>query len=143
VRRWRELGKLVRLREIREHQARRALGEANRRSLAARETLRVREEAHRQVPELPPVLSPVQLRALQLQGIRSLELLAEAAAAYAASLEETEHARHDWRQAHGQLESAKRLERRRREEAVRRARLAAQRSLDQLMLTLREGRRWT
>jgi flagellar biosynthesis chaperone FliJ len=143
VRRWRELGKLVRLREIREQQARRALGEANRRALAAREALEAREEAHRRVPELPEVLTPMQLRALQLQGIRSLELIAEAAAAHAASLEEAERARRDWQQAHGQVESAKRLEQRRKEEAVRRARLAAQRSLDQLMLTLREGRRWT
>jgi flagellar biosynthesis chaperone FliJ len=142
VRRWREHGKLVRLREIREQQARRALGEANRRALAAREALEAREEAHRRTPELPAVLTPVQLRALQLQGIRSLELIAEAAAAHAASLEEVERARHSWREAHGELESAKRLEHRRREEATRRARLAAQRSLDQLMLVLREGRRW-
>jgi flagellar biosynthesis chaperone FliJ len=143
MKRWRSLGRLVRLREIREQQARRTLGEANRRALEARDTLRAREEAHRQIPELPEVLTPVQLRALQLQGIRSLELIAEASAAHAASLEEAERARHDWREAHGQLESAKRLEQRRRAEAIRRARLAAQRSMDQLMLTLREGRRWT
>lgn len=142
MKRRRSLVRLVRLREIRELQARRALGEANRRALVAKRELDEREREQREAPELPVILSPVQLRALQLSGIRSLELIAEAAAAYQASLEAAERARLGWTDARSRLESAKRLDQRRREEALRCARLAAQRSLDQLMLTLREGRRW-
>lgn len=138
----RSLRPLIWLRGIRERQARSALGAANARVGAARDELGSRRRAHEERAGLPPELTAAQLRALQLQGIRSVELIAEAAAAYAAAREEADRARREWEQAHGRLESAKRLDHRRRLEAARRAEAAAQRSLDQLVLALREHRRW-
>jgi flagellar biosynthesis chaperone FliJ len=138
----RSLRPLVWLREIRERQARRLLGASNARAALARDELEARRRAHEERAGIPPELTAAQLRALQLQGVRSIELIAEAAAAYASAREEAERARGEWEQAHARLESAKRLEHRRRVEAARRAEAAAQRSLDQLVLALREHRRW-
>ncbi len=138
----RSLRPLIWLRGIRERQARSALGVANARAATMRDELEARRQAHEERAEPPAELTAAQLRALQLQGIRSVELLAEAAAAYQAAREEAERARREWEQAHGRLESAKRLDHRRHVEAARRAEAAAQRSLDQLILALRERRRW-
>ncbi len=138
----RSLRSLIWLRGIRERQARSALGVANAQAASLRDELEARRRAHEERPEPPAELTAAQLRALQLQGIRSVELLAEAAAAYQAAREEAERARREWEQAHGRLESAKRLDHRRHVEAARRAEAAAQRSLDQLVLVLRERRRW-
>ncbi|GIU99276.1 MAG: hypothetical protein KatS3mg014_0892 [Actinomycetota bacterium] len=140
--RQRSLRPLIWLRGIRERQARSALGAANVRAAAARDELEARRRAHEERADPPPELTAVQLRALQLQGIRSVELIAEAAAAYAAAREEAERARREWEQARARLESATRLDHRRRVEGARRAEAAAQRSLDQLVLALREHRRW-
>lgn len=136
----RSLRPLIWLRGIRERQARSVLGAANAGASLARDELEARRRAHEARAGLPPELTAVQLRALQLQGIRSVELIAEAAAAYAAAKEEVERARWEWEHARGQLESAKRLDHRRRLEAARRAEAAAQRTLDQLVLALRELR---
>lgn len=140
--RQRSLRPLIWLRGIRERQARSALGAANAGAAVARDELEDRRRIHEEHAGMPSELTAVQLRALQLQGIRSVELIAEAAAAYEAAREEAERARREWQQARGRLESAKRLQHRRELEAARRAEAAAQRALDQLVLALREHRRW-
>lgn len=136
------IGVLVRLRGIREERARRALGRASQEEVRAEGVLASRQAEYRDRPAPPAELSPVELRALQLQGMRSYELLTEASAEYQRALEQVEEARRAWRRSRDELEAAERLERRRREEAARRARVAAQRALDQLVLTLRGRQPW-
>ena len=87
------------------------------------------------------MLTPLQLRTLQLQGIRSLELLAEAAAAYEHAELAKESARLSWMNAQTDLKSAEQLDQRRREEGALQARIASQRSLDELSVMMRRSRR--
>ena len=133
------LPSLIKLRSIREKQARRELAAAQtegRRALAEAE---VRREQYEERPGLPPVLTAQELRVLELQGIRSLELLAEAAAAYERARADAELARTNWSVETERLKSAERLEERRKNDAALEAGRAAQRALDELFLTMRRS----
>ncbi|MEA2532884.1 MAG: hypothetical protein QOJ93_695 [Actinomycetota bacterium] len=136
------LRRLLRLREIREDQARAALAGASRVSGAAAELLEVRTEEYESRPGLPEMLSPTELRGLMLQGVRSHELMSAAAEVYDRALGQTEVARRGWSAASSELRSAEKLDQRRRREADRTAQAAAERALDELVLTLRNLRRW-
>jgi flagellar export protein FliJ len=136
------LRRLLRLREIREDQARAALAAASQASRAAAELLEVRTEEHEARPGFPDMLSPAELRGLTLQGVRSHEVMAAAAEAYDHALGQTEVARRGWSSASSELRSAEKLDQRRRRESDRTAQAAAERALDELVLTLRNLRRW-
>ena len=132
---------LVRVRSIRERQARAELGRARgaqAEALAQLEEYRARFAGS---PEPPAVLTPLQLHALHLTGVRGQELLEEAAAAVERARRHAEKQAQRWREAEGERAAAEKLARRRREEAMRAARAAAERALDDLFLVLRGRRR--
>jgi flagellar export protein FliJ len=136
------LRRLLRLREIREDQARAVLAGASQASRAAGDLLDARTEEYEARPGLPEILSPAELRGLMLQGARSHEVMAAAAEAYDRALGQTEVARQGWSAASSELRSAEKLDLRRRRESERTAQAAAERALDELVLTLRNLRRW-
>jgi len=137
------IGRLLRLREIREEQARGVLASAARVASEAARSVDARREEYDARPPLPETLTPAQLRGLMLQGVRSHELVAGAIVAYKEALGQTERARAGWASASADLKSAEKLDHRRRIESDRLARAAAERALDELVLTLRNLRRWT
>lgn len=128
----------TRLRSYREKQARGELGETQRAAQEAHEKLAADRDRHDSQPPLPPRLTPLQLRTLQLQGIKSLELLGAAAAVFEAARLESEAARIRWRRSKDDLRSAEKLEHRRTEEAAYEARVASQAAMDQLVLLLKK-----
>jgi flagellar biosynthesis chaperone FliJ len=136
------LRRLLRLREIREDQARTTLAGASRAATAAGDVARAATEQHQTRPRLPGTLSPAELRGLMLQGVRSHELMTAAAEAYGRALDQAQVARRGWSAASSDLRSAEKLDQRRRRESERMAQTAAERALDELVLTLRNLRRW-
>lgn len=133
---------LLRLRSIREKQARRSLSEAQQVALDAEQRMEYRRDQYASRPTGEgSVLSPLQLRTLQLQGIRSLEMLAEAAVEYEHAELARKSARLSWMNSQSDLKSAERLEQRRREEGALQARIASQRSLDELSVMMRRTRK--
>ena len=136
------LRRLLRLREIREDQARTALAVASRAAASAADVARAATEEHEARPGLPAKLSPAELRGLMLQGVRSQELMTAAAQAYGRALDQTEAARRGWSAASSKLRSTEKLDQLRRRESERMAQTAAERALDELVLTLRNLRRW-
>ena len=82
------LRRLLRLREIREDQARTELAGASQAATAAADVARAATEEYEARPGLPRVLSPAELRGLMLQGVRSHELMTAAAEAYGRALDE-------------------------------------------------------
>lgn len=136
------LRRLLRLREIREDQALDRLAGASRAATAAGDLARAATEQHQARPGLPGTLSPAELRGLMLQGVRSHELMTAAAEAYGRALDQTQTARRAWSAAYSELRSAEKLDQRRRRESERMAQAAAERALDELVLTLRNLRRW-
>jgi flagellar biosynthesis chaperone FliJ len=133
---------LLRLRSIREKQARRFLSQTQQEAMEAQRHVAERREQYERRPTGEgSMLTPLQLRTLQLQGIRSLELLAEAAAAYEHAELAKESARLSWMNAQTDLKSAEQLDQRRREEGALQARIASQRSLDELSVMMRRSRR--
>lgn len=131
------LAAVLRLRALAERKARGELAHAEREVALSEEMLARRREAP--LPEFPAEsLTPLQLRALSLQGVRSHELLQQAAA----EAERTRAARdekHDhWSQASKEHKSAERLDERRRTQIAEQARIAAERALDE-MVVLRRG----
>ena len=90
------IGRLLRLREIREEQARGVLASAARVASEAARSVDARREEYDARPPLPETLTPAQLRGLMLQGVRSHELVAGAIVAYKEALGQTERARAGW-----------------------------------------------
>jgi hypothetical protein len=133
---------LMRLRSYEERAARRRLGSAMERAAAAEAERVMRERAYRELPFPGGVLSPAELRALQLQGIRTVELLAEASTASRQAHEHAEGSKRAWLKANDDLESVRKLDRRRRQDAARAARRAAERALDRLVLETRGVDPW-
>jgi flagellar export protein FliJ len=128
----RRLYRLVRVREIRERRAGAELGQAKGR-LDEATALHAERRAALQSRRFAEDLRPSQLMALHLQGIRSGELLDEAAIGLAVSEHRLLEARQDWMTARTERESVEDLEQRQREAAAMRARLAGYRALDELM----------
>lgn len=135
------ISRLLRLREIREEQARAAFGAATQASEQARAHLAEAEVAYQDRPGMPGVLSPAALRGLWLQGVRSHELVAAAGEAYQASLVHAGEARSAWSSASSDLRSVEKLDQRRRADAEHLAQTAADRALDELVIILRSVER--
>ena len=127
---------VARLRRIDERQTRAALAHARAAHRSARERLEAHTLAHAQPLVPAEVLSPVDLRSLQLRGLHSHETLIAATDAAHRSKQRADAAAAEWRRASDQLEAAERLATKRHEESARRARIAAERSLDDLMTVL-------
>lgn len=123
---------LLRVRRARERQAAAELAGARAAEAAARAHLdEVRERQGAGVP-LAESLRPAQLRALQLQGLGSREVLREAARQYEEARRTAADAASGWRQRKADADAAERIAaERRRREAARAARVA-ERSLDDL-----------
>ena len=115
---------------------------ASRAAASAADVARAATEEHEARPGLPRMLSPAELRGLMLQGVRSQELMTAAAQAYGRALDQTEAARRGWSAASSKLRSTEKLDQLRRRESERMAQAAAERALDELVLTLRNLRRW-
>lgn len=129
---------LLRMRRARRQQARGELGQAQVSEKVARTRLaelRAAQDRSRLDPAL--VLRPAQLRALHLQGIRSGELLDEAARLHVAATERLDAATDGWKKATAEADAAETLAARRRERTARDARVAAERALDDLNGMLR------
>jgi flagellar biosynthesis chaperone FliJ len=135
------IGTLLRIRGIRERQARGQLAVAQREAAAAADELAQRRQSYLERPAPASSLTPAQLRVLTLQGVRSMELLNEAADAYEEERRREQRARDAWINTTNQLQSAQRLDERRQLDAVVSARKAADKALDELVLTLREQRK--
>lgn len=131
------LAAVLRLRTVHERRARGRLAEADREVARSRQAVERRRE---QLPPPPPkeVLSPQQLHVLALQGVRSNELLEEAAAEHQRTIELRAEAEHEWSQRSVERKSVERLDERRRAEAAIEAAKAAERVLDELTI-LRRG----
>lgn len=131
------LAAVLRLRALAERKARGELAHAERELQLAQEMLRRRVETPR--PEMPAeLLSPLQLRALAMQGLRSHELLQEAAAEAERNRKLRDEAQQHWSDASREHKSAERLDERRRTQIAEQARVAAERALDE-MVVLRRG----
>lgn len=131
---------LVRLRKIDERQRRAALAAARQAHEDARERLEEYKERHRQSLELDEMLSPVELRSLQLRGLQTHEDLVAAADTYARARITLDDRIDGWRRSAEDLDAAERLDQRRKDESARLARVAADRTLDEL-LAMMHGRR--
>ena len=131
------LGKLIRLRSIREREARISLGDAQQEQL---EALHAAEAAARAKEAwVLEALTPIELRAAQLMGLRLHELAEAADADHTLAQHRLAGARSAWSQASADLDGASHLEERRRREAAIMARSAAERALDDLEI-VRHGR---
>ncbi len=128
---------LVRLRRIDEKHRRAAIAAARHAHEQARDRLEDYKERHRKALELEDMLSPIEIRSLQLRGLRSHEDLIAAAEDYARARRSLDERLDAWRRSAEDLDAAERLDQRRKEESARLARVAAERSLDDLLITLR------
>ena len=133
---------LMRIRSFAESEALRRLGAARTREEAAILERAAREHEYMTRPTADGLISPVELRALQLQGMGSVEFLAAAAAACRRAQDVSDETRRVWLKARNDLESVKRLDQRRKHDAARAARRAAERSLDRLVLESLGRDRW-
>jgi flagellar export protein FliJ len=131
---------LVRLRKIDERQRRAALAAARQAHEDARERLEEYKERHRQSLELDEMLSPVELRSLQLRGLQTHEDLVAAADTFARARITLDDRIDGWRRSAEDLDAAERLDQRRKDESARLARIAADRTLDELLAVM-HGRR--
>lgn len=136
------LRRLLRVREIREEQARVTLSLANRAATQAQDHLSEQARRYDERPALPATLSPAQLRGLVLQGVAAHDLVNRASDEYLSALGQVQDARAGWSSASADLKSAEKLETRRRLEYERVARSAAERALDEMVLTMRGSQRW-
>ncbi len=132
---------LLRIRDIRERQARGRLAVQHQEQAKAETALERRQRAYMERDVPARELSPAQLRVLSLQGIRSLELLNDAARALDEERLRTERVRDAWSRTANALRSAQRLDERREIDAAVSARKASDKALDELVLTLREPKR--
>jgi hypothetical protein len=132
---------LLRIRGIREKQARGVLAQAQQQTAAAQDELAQRRQAYLERPAPATSLTSAQLRVLTLQGVRSMELLNEAAEAYEEEARREQRARDAWITTTNELQSAQRLGERRELDAAVAARKASDKALDELVLTLREQRK--
>ncbi len=135
------IGTLLRIRDIRERQARGRLAVQHQAETKAETALERRQRAYMERDVPARELSPAQLRVLSLQGIRSLELLNDAARALDEERLRSERVRDAWSRSANELRSAQRLDERREIDAAVTARKASDKALDELVLTLREPRR--
>ena len=133
---------LIRLRAIRERQARSDLASANRASRVAEDELATRrqryEEATREATV--SVSRPDELQARRLAGHRSHEEVVEAASDLARTEQRLRAAQGSWRRASQELDSVEELDARRRRELAYVVRRTSERAMDDMM-ALRARRR--
>lgn len=134
------IGTVVRLRKLREDRARAeaaaAAAEVERTGAVVDEE---RERVRSRAP-LPSVLPPVLLRALQLQGMASAELLADAAAEHERSVQARIDAQRQLAEEAGRRKSVQKLAEKRRLEHLAAVRASAEREMDALVLQQRAHR---
>lgn len=130
---------VIRLRGLKERSARIELGKAVKQREEATETLRRRIEERDNVPAVGGGLTPVELLSLHLRGIKSEELIQEAAAAMRRADDRLTASRSGWQRASAELDAAEELDRRKTERRVNRAERIAEKVMDDLMM-LRRGR---
>lgn len=139
MRKWR-LDTLLRLRSLAERQSRIQLARSTRAEMEAGDEVSRRQESQRG-RELPHgELSGAQLRALHLQGVRSVELIAAAEEAYREAQETAALDRLGWTRAAAEEDAVERLAEGRRREAAEMAQRAAADHLDDLVGLLRAMR---
>jgi len=124
---------LSRLRSIDEKMERAGLAAARSAHDEARERLDAYKAKYRESVPIEDLITPVELRSLQLRGIVSHEALLRAADEFDRSRKQLEVRTESWRRAAADLEAAEEAEARRRDDAARQARTAAERSLDDLL----------
>jgi hypothetical protein len=124
---------LSRLRSIDEKMERAGLAAARSAHDEARERLDAYKAKHRETVPIEDLITPVELRSLQLRGIVSHEALLRAADEFDRSRKQLEVRTESWRRAAADLEAAEEAEARKRDDAARQARTAAERSLDDLL----------
>jgi flagellar export protein FliJ len=134
------IGALMKVRSYREKQARSELAAARLKVVEATGVVDTRRSEYEQRPGIAPVVSPDVLLTHQLAGTRSLERIAEAARTLECVRNDAEDSRGRWKVSKDHLRSAEKLADRRDEEATDRARLAAQKALDQLVVMMRKRR---
>ena len=123
---------LSRLRAIDEKQARASLATTRQAHEQARRKLEELKERHRETLRPEDILSPAQLRSLQLRGLGSYEMLTAATQVVAQS-ERAVHARSEaWRRAAADLDAAERLDEKKKQEIVQQAAKSAEKALDDL-----------
>jgi flagellar biosynthesis chaperone FliJ len=133
-----KITRLAKVRAIREQQARAGLGGAIRDANSAklsRADLEKRLERETGVEEL----RPAQLAALHLQGIASKEALDHASVVVREAERRLNDARYGWQRTAADLDSVEELEERMNQASVVRARLVAEKALDELV-TLKRAR---
>lgn len=130
---------IVRLRSLDERRRRVDLATARAVHDKARERLEEMKAKYREELSLDEILTPVELRSLQLRGLGSYELLVIAAEEHERTRQQLERRADAWRKSANDLDAAERLDGRRREDLARHARTAAERSLDDLMVVLRRS----
>lgn len=131
------LDTVLRLRAIRERQARVKLAESLGAEQAAARGLAAAEADFVARPVATGSLSAGQLRGLYLQGVRSAELLEKAAEAHRKAQEKAALDRLGWSQASAEQQAVERLTERRRREAAELATRVADDALDDLVGLLR------
>jgi hypothetical protein len=131
------IGKLVWLRGVREKSARRKLASAHGEEQSAYGELEgaVARMAAHQAPE--DIITPAELRALQVQGFKLQEIVVAAEVLHADRLQRLVDSRDEWRSAAADLDSAENLRDRRLVDEATKARAAAERALDDLQVTRR------
>ncbi len=129
---------LMRLRSVEERRRRADLASARRIHEEARGRLEEMRDRYRSELPVEEILTPLELRSLQLRGLSSHEILAAAAEEHERTRTRLEAAAAKWRKASADLDAAERLDQKHRDEVARRARMAAERSLDDLQVLLRD-----
>jgi hypothetical protein len=124
---------LSRLRAIDEKMERAELAAARSAHDEARDRLDAYKAKHRESIPVEDMLTPVELRSLQLRGVVSHEALVRAADEYERSAQRLQSRTDSWRRAAADLDAAEELAARKRDEAARQARNASERTLDDLM----------
>jgi len=131
------LGRLLRLREIREKAERIELARATRSELEAAEREAIARAAEEDFIQPLDLMRPAQLRAMQLMGVRLVEIREAAAADHDEAQRQLDAQRESWRRAAVDLDGAEALEEKRKLAAATLARAAAERAQDDLQVVRR------
>ncbi len=131
----RSLRTLIRLRTIRERQARSDLASANRAKRVADDELAARRRRYDETARHATleVDDAAELQARALAGRRSLEQVAEASADLARTERRVAAAQGSWKRASQELDSVEELDARRRQELAYYARRTSERAMDEMM----------
>ncbi len=127
---------VLRLRGIREKQHMAEVAKVNQKISEARERIEERRAGYQERRAPETMVDPARLRAIQLSGIHSHELLQMATEELIKTEHELTEARQRWADASAKRKSAERLNDKRNSDAAAAALRASQRSLDDLVVTV-------